>query len=53
MHIDRYASEYRVGFGNTRKRSDLFGLAPAGWVGAEAKGRAGDMDLKLRRQLEA
>ncbi|SDY77289.1 hypothetical protein SAMN05216215_1034101 [Saccharopolyspora shandongensis] len=53
MHIDRYASEYRVGFGNTRKRSDLFGLAPAGWVVAEAKGRAGAMDLKLRRRLEA
>jgi hypothetical protein len=52
MHIDRYKSEYGVVLGNTRKRADLFGQVPGGWVVTEAKGRSQRMDLTLRRKLE-
>jgi hypothetical protein len=36
MHIDRYFQQYGLQF-TGRKRADLFGLSPNGWVVAEAK----------------
>jgi hypothetical protein len=52
LHVDRYAGQYGVRFGAGRRRADLFGLAPNGWVAAEAKGRSGSMPYALRRTLE-
>lgn len=53
MHVDRYANQYGVVFGQTRKRADLFGLTPQGWVVAEAKGRSRSMETSLRQKLIA
>jgi hypothetical protein len=50
MHVDRYANQYNLQFGG-RKRADLFGLAPRGWVVAEAKGRSRSMESTLRSKL--
>lgn len=52
LHVDRYASHYGLVFAG-RKRADLFGLAPTGWVVAEAKGRSRAMEADLRGKLEA
>ncbi len=51
MHVDRYANQYRLLYGGTRKRADLFGLAPSGWGAAEAKGRSRSMDASLKNKL--
>lgn len=53
MHIDRYASQHGVVYGQTRKRADLFGLARHRWVVAEAKGRSRSMEPTLRQKLIA
>jgi hypothetical protein len=53
LHIDRYSGQYNVRFGQTRRRSDLFGTSARGWVVAEAKGRSGSLPEELRRTLEA
>jgi hypothetical protein len=53
MHIDRYSLQHGVFTGATRKRADLFGLAPQGWVVAEAKGRSGSMEFGLTAKMEA
>lgn len=53
MHVDRYANHFRVQFGQTRQRADLFGLAPNGWVVAEAKGHSGGMPSNQRQKLES
>lgn len=57
MHVERYAKRYGVQFGPTRKRPDLFGPSPSGWVVAEAKGRSNRMETdlvgKLRNQKRA
>ncbi|MFI6304977.1 hypothetical protein ACIBCH_24145 [Amycolatopsis thailandensis] len=52
LHVDRYASHYKLRFGETRQRSDLFGSASNGWVVAEAKGRSGVASHDLRQKLE-
>ncbi|OXM57685.1 hypothetical protein CFP71_06785 [Amycolatopsis thailandensis] len=52
LHVDRYAPQYHLRFGGTR-RADLFGPSPNGWVVAEAKGRSGSVPLELRRTLVA
>jgi hypothetical protein len=52
LHVDRYSAQHGVHFGQTRRRSDLFGVAPEGWVVAEAKGRSGGVSSDLRRTLE-
>ena len=52
MHIDRYSSRWGVGFAG-RKRPDMFGLGPLGWIVAEAKGRTGAPDLHLRERMTA
>lgn len=52
LHVDRYQSQYGVSFGRTRRRPDLFGWSPAGWVVAEAKGRSNAMGSDLRDRLE-
>lgn len=52
MHVDRYAGRYRVRFGATRVRPDLFGPSPDGWVVAEAKGRSNAMEAALPPKLE-
>ncbi|MEU4430021.1 hypothetical protein AB0F65_04995 [Nocardia rhamnosiphila] len=51
LHVDRYASTYGALFSNGRKRADLIGRAPSGWVVAEAKGRSRAMEPKLRDKL--
>jgi len=51
MHIDRYGQRYAMTFGATKKRADLFGLSPAGWIIAEAKGRSNAMEPALEHQL--
>ncbi|GAA3947658.1 hypothetical protein [Actinoplanes auranticolor] len=51
LHVDRYFQQYGVQF-NGRKRADLFGLSPNGWVVAEAKGRSRTMESELRGKLE-
>lgn len=52
MHVDRYASRWRVQFGPTRRRADMFGrLGPRRWVVAEAKGRSNGMESALRQTL--
>ena len=53
LHMDRYASRWGVTFTATRKRADLFGLAPNGWVVAEAKGRSNGVEATLPRKLIA
>lgn len=50
MHIDRYFQQYGLQF-TSRKRADLFGLSPNGWVVAEAKGRSRTMESDLRGKL--
>jgi len=52
LHVDRYANQYGLWFG-TRKRADLFGLSPNGWVVAEAKGRSRSTESTLRGKMEA
>jgi hypothetical protein len=52
MHVDRYAQHFNVTFGAERKRADLFGHAPNGWVVAEAKGRSNTMENALVEKLE-
>ena len=52
MHVDRYASRWRVRFGGTRRRADLFGrIGPKRWVVAEAKARSNGMESALRQTL--
>ena len=51
LHIDRYSSQYAVSFGGTRKRADLIGYSPRGWIVAEAKGRSRSMEPTLRKKL--
>lgn len=51
MHVDRYCDRYGVSFGPTRKRADLFGRGPGGWVVAEAKGRSNSMEFGLEQKL--
>lgn len=53
MHVDRYSDRYRLSFGATRKRADLFGKCPGGWVVAEAKGRSNSMERELEQKLSA
>ncbi|WP_157743280.1 hypothetical protein [Micromonospora coriariae] len=53
LHVDRYAGRYGVTFGTTRKRADLFGWSPRGWVVAEAKGRSNAMEAALPSTLVA
>jgi hypothetical protein len=50
MHIERYASRWAIDFGN-RKRPDLFGRSPQGWIVAEAKGRSSTPDTPLRTRI--
>lgn len=52
LHVDRYERRYRVSFGPTRRRPDLFGWSSPGWVVAEAKGRSNVMERALRQKLE-
>lgn len=52
MHVDRYANRWRVQFGPTRQRADMFGrIGPKRWVVAEAKGRSNGMESALRQTL--
>lgn len=51
MHVDRYRQRYGTTFGLGRKRPDLIGRAPLGWVVAEAKGRSNAMESGLRSKL--
>ncbi|WP_278265334.1 hypothetical protein [Nocardia sp. AG03] len=51
LHIDRYASTYGVDFSPGRKRADLIGRSPSGWVVAEARGRSRAMERALRTKL--
>lgn len=51
MHVDRYAATHKLVFRTARRRADLFGLAPKGWVVAEAKGRSGAMGYDLQKKL--
>ncbi|GLZ29388.1 hypothetical protein Lesp02_15780 [Lentzea sp. NBRC 105346] len=53
MHVDRYANHFGINFGATQQRSDLFGLAPSGWVVAEAKGRSSGVGSDLREKMVA
>jgi hypothetical protein len=46
MHVERYAARYGIVFG-TRRRPDLFGQSPSGWIVAEAKGRSNAMERDL------
>lgn len=50
LHIDRYIQQYGLRLAG-RKRADLFGLCPNGWVVAEAKGRSRSMESDLRSKL--
>ncbi len=52
MHVDRYASAHNLSFGPTRRRPDLFGSSPTGWVVAEAKGRSNNVDTQLPVTLQ-
>jgi hypothetical protein len=52
MHVDRYASRWSVRFAN-RRRADLFGFGPQGWIVAEAKGRSTSPDTSLRANLRS
>jgi hypothetical protein len=52
MHVERYANRYNVVFGPTRRRPDLFGLGPSGWLVAEAKGRSNAMERALEGKLQ-
>jgi hypothetical protein len=52
MHVDRYAGQFDVTFGATRRRPDLFGLAPRGWVVAEAKGSSSGVPRGMVTALE-
>ncbi len=52
MHVDRYASAHNLSFGPTRRRPDLFGSSPTGWVVAEAKGRSSNVDAQLPVTLQ-
>ncbi|WP_146173705.1 hypothetical protein [Saccharothrix carnea] len=52
LHIDRYSAQHDVLFGVGRRRADLFGVSPRGWVVAEAKGRSGHVRPETRRALE-
>jgi hypothetical protein len=51
MHIDRYGERYNIQFGATRKRADLFGQGPPGWIVVESKGRSNSMESDLRDKL--
>jgi hypothetical protein len=53
MHIDRYGDRYNMQFGGTRKRADLFGQGPSGWLVVESKGRSNSMESDLRTKLTA
>ncbi|MGW4318036.1 hypothetical protein ACWEMW_02445 [Streptomyces sp. NPDC004684] len=55
MHVDRYASRYRLAFDpSSKKRADLFGQRlDGGWVVAESKGRSGTVDWKLEQTMIA
>lgn len=52
LHVDRYANSHELAFGPTRRRPDLFGPSPAGWVVAEAKGRSNNVDTQLPVTLQ-
>lgn len=53
MHLDRYGARFGAAYAATRKRADLIGLGPTGWVVAEAKGRSNGMEAALRGKLIA
>ena len=53
MHIDRYGDRYNMQFGGARKRADLFGQGPSGWLVVESKGRSNGMESDLRPKLTA
>ncbi|WP_233813403.1 hypothetical protein [Saccharothrix sp. S26] len=53
MHVDRYANHFKVSFGTTRRRADLFGRTRRGWVVAEAKGRSGGIESDLEGKMVA
>jgi hypothetical protein len=53
LHVDRYTSSHRLAFGLSRRRPDLFGSSPLGWVVAEAKGRSNNVDAQLPVTLQA
>lgn len=53
MHLDRYGARFGMDFGPTRRRPDLFGRGPIGWVVAEAKGRSNGMESTLQAKLAA
>lgn len=50
MHVERYASRWAVEFGS-RKRPDLFGPSPRGWIVAEAKGGTTSPGTPLRTRV--
>ena len=50
LHVDRYLQQHALQLAG-RKRADLFGLCPNGWVVAEAKGRSRTMESDLRGKL--
>lgn len=53
MHVDRYASRWRLNFATGRRRPDLFGrIAAARWVVAESKGRSNGMEAALSHTLK-
>lgn len=52
LHIDRYAAQHQIRFNTPRKRADLIGRAPNGWIVAEAKGRSRTAERELRTKLE-
>jgi hypothetical protein len=52
LHVDRYGHRYDVRY-VSRRRPDLIGLGPTGWLVAEAKGRSNRMEAALRGKLQA
>jgi hypothetical protein len=50
MHIDRYQLRWNVNF-SSRRRPDLFGFGPAGWIVAEAKGRSSSPSAKVMEDI--
>ncbi|GLW28898.1 hypothetical protein [Actinoplanes regularis] len=49
LHVSRYAAQNGVEFDHcTKRRPDLFGPFTDGWLVAEAKGRGGAVDARVR-----
>jgi hypothetical protein len=51
LHVDRYGHRYDVRY-VSRRRPDLIGLGPGGWLVAEAKGRSNRMEAVLCGKLQ-